>query len=113
MIVQLPMTDKKVAVLFRLPAAIWADSITLVGDFNGWNTSATPMRQSENYWEAQLTLAAGKTYYYAYLVDGVDWCTEAGTGVSTAGMNPPPITFVPIEIEQARRGAFSNHHVAG
>lgn len=105
MIVQLPMDHGEVAVLFRLPASIWADSVFLVGDFNGWSTSATPMRRGEQYWEASLTLPAGKTYYYAYLIDGVDWCSDRPNSQRAVGMNPPPILLLPIEIAGVRRSA--------
>ena len=105
MIVQLPLEDRAVAVLFRLPTAIWADSVNLVGDFNGWSTSATPMRRGEQYWEAQFTMPAGGTYYYAYLLDGVDWCSEHEQGQANIGLNPQPIRFLPVEIQRARQWA--------
>ncbi len=108
MIVQLPLEHGEVAVLFRLPASIWADSVYLVGDFNGWSTSATPMRRGEQYWEASLTLPAGATYYYAYLIDGVDWCSDRPMTQRSVGMSPPPILLLPIEIAGVRRSA--NYH---
>lgn len=101
MIVLQPVDDHYITVVFRLPAAIWADTILLVGDFNG--LSKMPMRQGELYWEIQLTLEAGKTYAYAYLVDGVDWRTEACT--DRMDLDPaPPIVFVPMAIERLKRG---------
>ena len=100
MVVQLPMDNNHVTVLFRLPAAIWADTVHVVGDFNNWNTSTMPMRQGESYWEANLTMEAGKTYYYAYLIDGVDWCTDRS---GTVGLDPPPIRLLPIAIEHPIR----------
>lgn len=103
MIVQLPLDHGDVAVVFRLPASIWADSVFLVGDFNGWSTSATPMRRGEQYWEAALKLPAGSTYYYAYLVDGVDWCSDRPGDQQRVGLCPPPIQLLPIEIAGARR----------
>lgn len=108
MIVQLPMDHGEVAVLFRLPASIWADSVFLVGDFNGWSTSATPMKRGEQYWEASLRLPAGTTYYYAYLIDGVDWCSDRPGNQRAVGLNPPPILLLPIEIAGVRRSA--NYH---
>ncbi|HMQ32970.1 MAG TPA: isoamylase early set domain-containing protein [Chloroflexaceae bacterium] len=105
MIVQLPLAEGEVAVLFRLPSSIWADSVCLVGDFNGWSTSATPMRRGEQFWEAALKLPAGATYYYAYLVDGVDWCSDLPSDRRTAGLSPQPIRLLPIEIAGVRRGA--------
>lgn len=103
MIMQLPIGNQEVVVLFRLPAQIWADKIQLVGDFNGWSTSATPMRLGEQYWEARVTLHAGERHFFAYLVDGVDWCMEPETGDPVLGADPPPVTILPVDIPQARR----------
>ncbi|NTW01919.1 MAG: glycoside hydrolase family 13 [Oscillochloris sp.] len=103
MILQLLLNNQDVAVLFRLPTQIWADSVHLVGDFNRWNTSATPMRRGEQYWEARLTLHAGKRYFYAYLIDGVDWCTDSNDNKHANHSSTSPVTIVPVEIPQARR----------
>lgn len=94
MIVQHPMDDGVVSVLFRLPAAIWADHIAVVGDFNGWSPSATPMQLGEQFWEARLTLEAGNTYAYAYLLDGVDWSGEPARQPESLDSGTRPITFV-------------------
>jgi 1,4-alpha-glucan branching enzyme len=63
----------KVLVTFSMPAAIWADSVTVVGDFNGWNEQATPLRQTEAGWVTTLELDAGRSYQYLYLVNGKEW----------------------------------------
>lgn len=102
MILQLPLANGDVAVYFRLPASIWADKVQLVGDFNGWSTRATPMRLGEQYWEARLTLHAGERYFYAYLIDEVDWCTESPTTERIVGALPPPVTMLPVDIPQVR-----------
>ncbi len=102
MIIQQFLGDGQVRVDFRLNATIWADTIHLVGDFNQWSTCATPMRCGERYWEASLTLARGGTYYYAYLIDGTNWCSEHLLPLRTVGGTLQPITFIPIEILQAR-----------
>jgi hypothetical protein len=47
-----------------------ARTVALVGDFNGWEPAAAPMRRAgDGWWEATVTLAAG-TWSYAFLVDG-------------------------------------------
>jgi 1,4-alpha-glucan branching enzyme len=101
MILQTPLTDNSVAVCFRLPASIWGDQVMLVGDFNGWSTRATPMRQGEQYWEARLILRAGEHYAYAYLIDGVDWCSESPPCERAAGPTPP-VEVTPLDIAQVR-----------
>jgi 1,4-alpha-glucan branching enzyme len=102
MIFQIPQDDEQVAVYFRLPASIWADRVHLVGDFNGWSTSATPMRAGELYWEARVVLRAGERYAYAYLLDGVDWCTDMPM-IERAINGPPLVTMLPVDIPQMRR----------
>jgi hypothetical protein len=60
----------KAPVRFSLvaPSAV---SVTLVGDFNGWNPTALPMRRSASgdAWEVEIGLAPGR-YTYAFVVDG-------------------------------------------
>ncbi|MCX7790233.1 MAG: isoamylase early set domain-containing protein [Chloroflexaceae bacterium] len=101
MIVQLPLNNEQVMVVFRLPAQIWADSIHLVGDFNNWSTTATPMRRGEQYWEATVTVPAGSTCYYAYLVDGKYWCSEYNGARHARDSGAPRVAMIPIEIAQA------------
>jgi 1,4-alpha-glucan branching enzyme len=102
MILQVPLSDNAVAVYFRLPASIWADNVQLVGDFNEWDTQATPMRLGEQYWEARLLLHAGERHTYAYLIDGVDWCSDTPLQGRAAGAELP-VTMLPVDIPQVRR----------
>jgi hypothetical protein len=48
-----------------------AMSVTLVGDFNGWNPTTLPMRRSASgiTWEVEIGLPPGR-YTYAFVVDG-------------------------------------------
>lgn len=51
-----------------------AHTVTLVGDFNGWNPTATPMHPdpSGGTWEAAVQLPPGR-HVYAFVVDGAEW----------------------------------------
>lgn len=51
-----------------------AHSVTLVGDFNGWDPTATPMRREggAGHWGTALPLPPGR-HVYAFVVDGRDW----------------------------------------
>jgi 1,4-alpha-glucan branching enzyme len=63
-------------VTFRLPekAANSAKSVALVGDFNGWSLSATPLRKSRTGgFELTLDLKTGKEYQFRYLIDSKNW----------------------------------------
>ena len=72
--------SKKVLVRFELPPAIWADEVTLVGDFNGWNRTAHPMTRDrdDGTWYAVVELDCKKEYQFRYLVNGRDWHNDWG-----------------------------------
>ncbi len=107
MIIQLPTVGDSVAVLFRLPTSIWADNVHLVGDFNGWSITATPMRRSEQFWEVTLLLTANNTYAYAYLLDGMDWCSEHNRAERAVGA-APLINLLSAPIAHARRMSMAS-----
>lgn len=61
---------------FLLPEHIWADSVFVVGDFNGWDTMASPMQQdAHGRWKAAIEVEAGGVYQFRYLCDG-DWIND-------------------------------------
>lgn len=63
-------------VTFRLKAqeAGDASSVKLVGDFNHWDTSVSPMRHLKNGDFTQtLTLDRDKKYAFRYLLDDNQW----------------------------------------
>lgn len=62
-------------VRFELPAAIWADSVHLVGDFNSWSERSHPMMRdrSDGTWYIVLQLKRGREYQFRYLVDDSEW----------------------------------------
>jgi 1,4-alpha-glucan branching enzyme len=73
MVTKMPCRCGKVKVTFAMPSALWADSIHVVGDFNGWDDRATPLRQTESGWMVSLELDAGRAYQYRYVVNGSEW----------------------------------------
>jgi 1,4-alpha-glucan branching enzyme len=54
-----------------------ASSVALVGDFNDWDDSATPMAPvaGNGVWTVTVPLAAGR-YRYSFLVDGLTWLPD-------------------------------------
>ena len=58
-------------------AAPEAGRVTLVGDFNGWDRQATPMRRSRTAgsWTVSLPLERGR-HTYGVVVDGVRWVPD-------------------------------------
>jgi hypothetical protein len=60
-----------------LPVGVDAASVHLVGDFNEWNRTATPMvRARGGAYRVTLELDPGKTYPFRYLVNGEHWCND-------------------------------------
>jgi len=63
-------------VTFRLPkeAAPEATQVTLVGDFNQWDTNETPMQKMKNGdFTVTLELACDQEYKFRYLIDNSQW----------------------------------------
>ena len=61
----------------ELPEGIQVESIHLVGDFNNWNTSATPMRLlKKGVYKTTLELSPGQEYKFRYLVNGDQCCND-------------------------------------
>lgn len=59
---------------FRAPGAA---RVCLVGDFNGWDPNATPLRRAAtgDVWTVDLPLPRG-LHAYAFIVDGADWSVD-------------------------------------
>lgn len=69
----------KCKVTFILPDAIAADTenVYLVGDFNGWDETATPLEKRElksgTRFEVTVDLQLDQEYQFRYLVNGEEW----------------------------------------
>jgi len=63
-------------VTFSLPkeAVASARAVSLVGDFNDWNMTTTPMKRLKNgSFTATLELSRHREYQFRYLVNGLQW----------------------------------------
>lgn len=67
-----------VRVTFRVSHYIWADCITLVGEFNDWNVRSHPLHRTrdDTEWHISLILGARSSYRFRYLVDGKEWMDD-------------------------------------
>ena len=68
--------DSKCKVTFRLPkeAAPEAKQITLVGDFNSWDSGKTPMSRTKNGdFFVSIELKPQREYRFRYCIDGTQW----------------------------------------
>ena len=73
-------------VTFRLPqeAAPDAAVVTVVGEFNDWSLSDTPMKKLKNgTFKTTMKLPCGNEYKFRYLIDSSrwenDWCADEYT----------------------------------
>lgn len=67
-------------VTFRLSkeVALDAQNVTLVGDFNDWSESASPMtRFKDGSFEVTMTLEPARVYKFRYFIDGHRWENDA------------------------------------
>ena len=59
--------------VLRAPSA---SSVTLVGDFNDWDTAHTPLQKAAgDMWTVTIPLTAGR-YTYTFVVDGKRWVPD-------------------------------------
>src|SRR3989441_125717 len=63
-----------VTFVFRAPGA---SRVSLVGDFNGWDPEATPLKRATlgDTWIAQVPLERG-LHAYAFVIDGSNWAAD-------------------------------------
>ncbi len=68
-------SGRTVRVTFELPGDAAKDSVHVVGEFNDWDESATPMKyvKTRNVWSTGVTLKPNASYQFRYLVDGSEW----------------------------------------
>ena len=50
--------------------------VAVVGDFNGWNPGANPMKHKGQVLLISLTLTAGRKYRFRYLSEGGRWLND-------------------------------------
>lgn len=67
-------TGAKCRVTFKLPSDVGANAATLVGEFNEWDLATNPMKRlKDGSFSATLSLNAGETYRFRYLLDNERW----------------------------------------
>lgn len=79
MISKEPVPNKTlIRVTFELPSSVWAERINLVGEFNDWDTTATPLgrNRADTNWRTTVELEAGRRYRFRYLIDGEEWLND-------------------------------------
>lgn len=78
-----PVADSLVTVHFVLVSE--ARHVSVVGDFNGWDPTATPMLQGvpNSLWEASARIPSGRVEY-AFVLDGKTWIPDPNAPLAPA-----------------------------
>lgn len=65
---------KQVRVTFYTAAALQASEVCLVGDFNDWDETCTPMQAlKDGRFKTVMDLDPDRAFQFRYLVDGEEW----------------------------------------
>jgi hypothetical protein len=81
-----PGRDGTVRVTFALPADEPGGAVSVVGDFNGWNPYAHPLRKRANRTRsAAVTVRSGSTLHFRYLAEGGVWFDDESVSASHHG----------------------------
>lgn len=70
---------KKCTVVFNVNvnAAAGAEKVYLVGEFNSWNETATPMKKDpDGSFSVKKQLETNKEFQFRYLLDGKTWIND-------------------------------------
>lgn len=64
-------------VTFIYPNTNHAKRVSLVGEFNHWDTKASPLKhKKDGAFEVTLELEKGQDYQFRYLTDQGEWCND-------------------------------------
>lgn len=62
------------------------NSVSLLGDFNGWDPDATPMKYlKRGAYQATLELEPNREFQFRYLINGEHWYNDEGADGYTPG----------------------------
>ena len=70
----------------ELPSGIEVESLHLVGEFNNWDVTATPLKADKRgVYKTTLELEPDREYQFRYLVNGEHWCNDWGADAYLPG----------------------------
>jgi hypothetical protein len=83
------------AVRFALPVPA-AHEVVVVGDFNHWDTHATPLRRTTNgTWQTTVRLKPG-AHVYSFVVDGNRWVADPAAPLAPGSDFGAPNSLVTV-----------------
>jgi len=88
-------TEQGTAVQFALPIPA-AHEVVIVGDFNHWDTHATPLRRTTNgTWQTTVRLKPG-AHVYSFVVDGNRWVPDPAAPLAPGSDFGAPNSLVTV-----------------
>jgi 1,4-alpha-glucan branching enzyme len=82
-------------VQFALPVPA-AHEVVVVGDFNHWDTHATPLRRTPNgTWQTTVRLKPG-AHVYSFVVDGTRWVPDPAAPLAPGSDFGAPNSLVTV-----------------
>ena len=65
-------------VTFTLPSNIDAESASVLGDFNHWDSATNPMQKMKTTgeWRAVVELQPNQSYQFRYYVNSAEWYND-------------------------------------
>jgi 1,4-alpha-glucan branching enzyme len=70
-------TGRSCRVTFALPAGDDVQNVSVVGEFNGWDPSANPMkRRKDGSFKTTVSLRPGRDYRFRYYLGNGRWADE-------------------------------------
>jgi hypothetical protein len=78
-------------------AAPGASQVSLVGDFNGWDSAATPLQPvgAAGVWSVEVPLPSGR-HEYAFVIDGREWRPDPAAPRALANEYGPPNSVITV-----------------
>ena len=87
--------ESGMAVQFALPVPA-AHQVVIVGDFNHWDTHATPLRRTPGgTWRTTVRLKPG-AHVYSFVVDGTRWVPDPSAPIAPGSDFGPPNSLVTV-----------------
>lgn len=70
---------RSVRITFELPLEEAIQGVSVVGNFNNWNTGEHPMQRNERkgVWTKALSFKPGSKIEFRYFIDGHKWQNDA------------------------------------
>jgi hypothetical protein len=96
-------TGRACRVTFKIPAGqAEAQSIAVLGEFNGWNADAHPMeKRKDGSWSASVTMECGRPYRFRYLLDGNHWINDPEADSAVVNQFGSEDSVVAVEVQPA------------